>query len=203
MLGLGLLLGLVEQLAAELFGVAAALFEDAADLALAAASLRWYSARICLACWLAASAWAIWSAMPRSRLSSPGNRLPGELPENRQQAEKDHGGPEGQIEFPGRRGQGFMSPAPGRSARRPATARRQRQADRRINRQDDHALQHGAVAFKWDCDGYSLMMHTIKANRVTPSSMAAVMIMAVWMLPATSGWRAMLSTAQEPILPMP
>jgi hypothetical protein len=29
------------------------------------------------------------------------------------------------------------------------------------------------------------------------------MIMAVWMFPATSGCRAMLSTAQEPILPIP
>jgi hypothetical protein len=29
------------------------------------------------------------------------------------------------------------------------------------------------------------------------------MIIAVWMFPATSGWRAILSTAQEPILPMP
>ena len=46
-------------------------------------------------------------------------------------------------------------------------------------------------------------MHTTKPNRVTPSIMAAVMIMEVWMLLATSGWRAMLSTAQEPILPMP
>ena len=41
------------------------------------------------------------------------------------------------------------------------------------------------------------------SEQVTPSIMAAVMIMAVWMLPATSGWRAMLSTAHEPILPMP
>ena len=30
-----------------------------------------------------------------------------------------------------------------------------------------------------------------------------MMIMAVWIWPATSGWRAMLSRADEPILPKP
>src|SRR5271157_1304109 len=41
------------------------------------------------------------------------------------------------------------------------------------------------------------------AKNVTPSISAAAMIMAVWMLPAISGWRAMLSTAALPSIPIP
>ena len=43
----------------------------------------------------------------------------------------------------------------------------------------------------------------IRAKNVTPSIRAAAMIMAVWMLPAISGWRAMLSTADLARPPMP
>ena len=43
----------------------------------------------------------------------------------------------------------------------------------------------------------------ISAKNVTPSISAAAMIMAVWMLPAVSGWRAMLSTAALARPPMP
>src|SRR5512135_443342 len=48
---------------------------------------------------------------------------------------------------------------------------------------------------------WSRMM--ISAKNVTPSISAAAMIMAVWMLPAVSGWRAMLSTAERARLPIP
>ena len=48
---------------------------------------------------------------------------------------------------------------------------------------------------------WSRMM--IRAKNVTPSISAAAMIMAVWMLPAISGCRAMLSTAALARLPMP
>ena len=41
-----------------------------------------------------------------------------------------------------------------------------------------------------------LSKQTIKAKNVTPSISAAAIIMAVWMLLATSGCRAMLSTAE-------
>ncbi len=44
---------------------------------------------------------------------------------------------------------------------------------------------------------------TIRPKNVAPSIRAAEIIIAVWIFPATSGWRAMLSTAQEPILLMP
>ena len=44
-----------------------------------------------------------------------------------------------------------------------------------------------------------LNKQTIKAKNVTPSISAAAMIMAVWTLLATSGCRAMLSTAEEPL----
>ena len=40
-------------------------------------------------------------------------------------------------------------------------------------------------------------MQTIRPKNVAPSISAAEMIIAVWMLPATSGCRAMLSTAQR------
>ena len=43
----------------------------------------------------------------------------------------------------------------------------------------------------------------ISAKNVTPSISAAAMIIAVWMLPAVSGWRAMLSTADLASPPMP
>ena len=43
----------------------------------------------------------------------------------------------------------------------------------------------------------------ISAKNVTPSISAAAMIIAVWMLPAISGWRAMLSTADLARPPMP
>jgi len=44
---------------------------------------------------------------------------------------------------------------------------------------------------------------TISAKNVAPSIRAAAMIMPVWTLPATSGWRLIASTAMPPILPMP
>ena len=43
----------------------------------------------------------------------------------------------------------------------------------------------------------------ISAKKVTPSISAAEMIMAVWMLAAVSGWRAMLSTADLVRPPIP
>ena len=43
-------------------------------------------------------------------------------------------------------------------------------------------------------------MQTISAKNVTPSISAAATIMAAWMFPATSGCRAMLSTAAAPIV---
>ena len=41
------------------------------------------------------------------------------------------------------------------------------------------------------------------AKNVKPSMSAAAMIMAVWILPSISGWRAMLSTAPLASLPIP
>ena len=46
-------------------------------------------------------------------------------------------------------------------------------------------------------------MMMISAKKVTPSISAAEMIMAVWMLAAVSGWRAMLSTADLVRPPIP
>ncbi len=43
----------------------------------------------------------------------------------------------------------------------------------------------------------------MSAKNVTPSISAAAMIMAVWIFPAISGWRAMLSTAALARPPMP
>ena len=71
------------------------------------------------------------------------------------------------------------------------------------NRQNNDSIQHRCGRLPQGHAATTSTMHTIRAKNVTPSIMAAVMIMAVWMLPATSGWRAMLSTAHEPILPMP
>ncbi len=49
----------------------------------------------------------------------------------------------------------------------------------------------------------SASRQTMTANRVAPSISAAVMIMAVLIWPAASGWRAIDSTALPPMRPMP
>jgi hypothetical protein len=58
----------------------------------------------------------------------------------------------------------------------------------------------GATA---SCRRRHFIKQTTRAKKVTPSIKAAETIIAVWMFPATSGCLAMLSTAQDPILPMP
>jgi len=52
-------------------------------------------------------------------------------------------------------------------------------------------------------DGKMASRHTTTANSVAPSIMAAVISMAVLIEPATSGWRAIDSTALPPMRPMP
>jgi len=50
---------------------------------------------------------------------------------------------------------------------------------------------------------YRAKKQTTTANRATPSTNAAMIIMFIRISPADSGWRAIASIAEPPILPIP
>ena len=115
---LGVLLRLVDQLVAGLLGVAAALVEDGADLILRGGQLALVVGQDFAGLLVGRFGLGDLVGDVSLPLVEPlGDRLPSELPQDRQQAEEDDGGPDGQIALSDV--QRMDSPSPP-AARRPA-----------------------------------------------------------------------------------